>query len=145
VRWGGFGVDSALERDLLRRALPLVPTSSDTSNRSVLDQATGVTNHSVAATTSLGPAAESCIDLLAIRPLLTGAAWKVLDLLFEAALDEAEEIPVTGRNMSIANKSRLAAKQAGRPSGIGPTLWGAICEVYVGTIELRHSLVHRGI
>lgn len=43
MSWADFDVDSALERDLLVRALPLVPTTSDGSLTAVVDMAGGPT------------------------------------------------------------------------------------------------------
>ena len=144
MSWQDFDVESALERDLLRRALPLIPTSGGTSDRWLLDQATGTVNRSVTVSEYLGPNSTGCIELLAIRPLLVGAAWKVLDLLLGTALDQTGELPISRFN-SIAQRSNLAVQHAGRPSAVQPMVWHALCEVYADTVELRHSLVHRRV
>jgi hypothetical protein len=80
-----------------------------------------------------------------IRPLLFGAAWKVLDLLCELALEQAGVAP-QGRRYLIKFKVTEAA--AGRVAPTPPfnsytDLWARIMGTYASTQELRHSLAHR--
>jgi hypothetical protein len=84
-----------------------------------------------------------------LRPLLFGAAWKVLDLLIELALHGAGEQPDRGNgtDWSIGGKKTRAAQHDGvcLPLSSEATLWTALCDLYVNTVETRHSLVHRWI
>ena len=146
VTWSDFDLDSALERDVLRRALPLVPTVSDGSRRVTVDRATGRASVNVELTDTLGPTPEGCVDLLAIRPLLLGAAWKVIDLLLEAALDEAGQRPSGNRGRwSIDEKIKKAKKRSAQPAPVDAQTWDALMGTYVATKDLRHSLVHRRV
>lgn len=143
MSWQDFDLDSRLERDLLRRALPLVPTSSTDANQSTLDQATNTANHAASAVSTLGATPTKCIELLSIRPLLIGAAWKTLDLLLETAFALGSVLSSSSGCVTIAHKQSLARQHAARPSAIEPPTWAALCEVYSATVDLRHSLVHR--
>jgi hypothetical protein len=84
-----------------------------------------------------------------LRPLLFGAAWKVLDLLVELALRGAGEQPDRqhGTEWTIERKKALAFQHSGvcPPLSSEATLWKALCDLYVSTLETRHSLVHRWI
>lgn len=141
----GFDQDTAVERDVLRRALPLVPTSGTGRNRSVLNQATATAHHFMTASSSFGGAnVGRCVEMLGIRPLLVAAAWKVLDLLLEAAFEHAGTVTASAK-VSIAAKEGLARQHAGRPALFDTQAWHALCEVYVSTVDLRHSLVHRRV
>jgi hypothetical protein len=84
-----------------------------------------------------------------LRPLLFGAAWKVLDLLVELALHRAGEQPdrPNGTEWTIDRKKDLAGQHSGvcRPLSSEPAIWAALCDMYVKTVETRHSLVHRRI
>lgn len=92
---------------------------------------------------TIGATPSGCVDLLQIRPLLVGAAWKVIDLLFEEALVQAGHVPDQKRGWSIQRKEALARGQEARPSQFSELIWQAITKTYVNTVELRHSLVHR--
>lgn len=85
--WQDFDTGSALERDTLERALPLVETES-TGNWGAVINMTGVGDPG---RVTIGfrdgdMTAGQCIEFLQLRPLLFGTAWKVLDLLLEADL-----------------------------------------------------------
>lgn len=141
--WTDFALDSALERDLLQRALPLVPTASDGSSRATIDLAANTADIAISVSDTLGPTPIGCIELLRIRPLLVGAAWKVLDLLLETALSEAGMQGDTPRGWSIKRKVAHAKGTDGRPCNVSVHAWTALMRTYVETAELRHSLVHR--
>lgn len=143
MSWQEFDLDSRLERDLLRRALPLVPTGSSEANQSTLDQATNTAHHAATAVSILGATPTKCIELLSIRPLLIGAAWKTLDLLLETALGLSGVLSGSSQRTTIARKQSLARQHAARPAAIDSPTWAALCEVYAATVDLRHSLVHR--
>ena len=79
-----------------------------------------------------------------LTPLLFGAAWKVLDLMLEFALNRASLFPKC-RDWAIAEKQRHALNASGDSSVLGCSngVWAAILRVYAGTVEHRHCLVHR--
>jgi hypothetical protein len=143
MTWSDFDADSALERDMLRRALALVPTTGDGSSRATIDLAADSAEVAIAVGDTLGPTPSRCIELLRIRPLLLGAAWKVLDLLLETALDQVGKQPDTKRGWTINRKAAHANAAEGRPTAFSPDAWSALMRTYAQTVELRHSLVHR--
>lgn len=143
MSWADFDADSALERDLIARALPLVPTTSDGSSTAVIDVAANTVQVGVMVSETLGPNPTGCVKLLGIRPLLVGAAWKVVDLLLEEALREAGESPDTKRGWTIKKKVTHAAAGDAQPAAIDMPAWRALMQVYATTSEVRHSLVHR--
>lgn len=151
--WEDFELDSALEREMLARALPIVPVASDGSIRVFIDLAEGRVDATVSppaarvfASTSdaLGASGPSCIRLLRIRPLLVGAAWKVLDLIIETALDEAG-VTRSGKSpwRSIERKQAHAFRWPRRTRPLNKDVWDSLMGVYVNTVDLRHSLIHR--
>jgi hypothetical protein len=86
----------------------------------------------------------------ALRPLLFGASWKILDLLVEHALaSDGQTPPGRGGRWRIDTKAECA--RAGGLKSVppfdtvegGPTTWTAITHLYAGTEQLRHTLVHR--
>jgi len=146
VSWADFDQASGLERDMLLRALPLVPTRSSDAWRMKIDlSAPDPVQAQVAMDEIVGATPEACIDLLRIRPLLFGAAWKVLDLLLEEAFSQANEVPDLSRGYSIGEKGRIARSGAGRPTKISVDVWSAITLTYDATRVLRDSLVHRRV
>ena len=74
-----------------------------------------------------------------LRPLLAGAAWKVLDLLVEAALGQP------GKRWRIAEKISQVHSGISGPPNFGKATWDALATTYANTAELRHSLVHRQV
>jgi hypothetical protein len=145
-----FSDDTAFERYLLDRATPLLPRSQGTSvielgEAGSVGVAVGAPPARVHV--SMGDSTGSGGQLSAndIRPLLFGAAWKVLDLLCELALEQAGVRP-QGRRYTIRFKVTEAA--VGRvlptpPFNGRPDLWTRIMGTYASTEELRNSLVHR--
>lgn len=78
-----------------------------------------------------------------LKPLLFGAAYKVLDLLIELALNSAGLIPNRDR-WSFEEKVRHAQARAGTLVPLTSSAsWPVLCELYERLLELRHSLVHR--
>jgi len=142
MSWIDFKFSSALERDLLQRALPLLPIVSD-SSRAIIDLAADSAGIAISVSDTVGPTPAGCIELLGLRPLLVGAAWKVVDLLLEAALDEAGLQPDNARNWTIKAKIKHAGAGDGRPKVLNVEIWRALTLTYVETEQLRHSLVHR--
>lgn len=94
---------------------------------------------------ALGLTPEGCVDRLALRPLLVGAAWKVLDLLYEEALHQRGITPDRGRQYSIAGKQLRARRGTARPEYFSRAAWDGLTALYANTTELRHSLVHRTV
>lgn len=79
-----------------------------------------------------------------LAPLLFGAAWKILDLLLEFALNRAGVRPAR-RDWLIAEKQQHALNASGDSSVVGcsPPVWAALLQIYARTVEHRHCLVHR--
>jgi hypothetical protein len=144
VTWSDFDDDTALEDDLLRRALPWVGAAAEFT----VDLASGSVGIAVgAAPLVIGPTPEGCMELLGIRPLLTGTAWKVLDLLVEAALDHAGLKPSRGSNRWTirAKVAKADSMRVPRPTNFDSLAWDTLMRTYAGTEQLRHSIVHRRV
>ena len=142
MTWRDFDVETALERDMLQRSLPLVPLSSGADADAVIDMATGSAHLALRVSDTLGPTPSGCVAVLEIRPLLVSAAWKVIDLLLETAYELAGLAPA-GRRWTIAEKQQLATAGVGEPATVHSDLWRALTGTYAATTEIRHSLVHR--
>jgi hypothetical protein len=72
--------------------------------------------------------------------LLTGAAWKVIDLLLETALNLAGQVRDRKPEWSIDGKKGKvthAENLTGRPTTFPSALWEALMKTYVKTTELR--------
>jgi hypothetical protein len=151
-----FTDDTAFERYLLDRATPLLPRSQGTSVIELGEAGSvGVAVGGPAATVHVGSgdsagaaegAAAGKLSADDIRPLLFGAAWKVLDLLCELALERAGVAHDQGWRYTIAFKVGEAA--SGRVAPPPPfdsraDLWARIMGTYASTEQLRNSLVHR--
>ena len=147
MSWSGLSTETALERDVLERCLPLAATSNTGSQRATIDMASDSVNTALSFNDIMGATPGGCVDLLGIRPLLAGTAWKVLDLLLETAFDLAR-LPrdaASGRWWSIDRKLRHARANVGRPPALSQLVWQALTTTYVETADLRHSLVHRAV
>ena len=142
MTWSDFQDATALERDVLRRALPTVPSSGQTHARATYD-ATKTTQISIGVTETVGFAPETCVERLALRPLLVGAAWKVLDLLLEHALAHASLPHDRNGEYTIGLKQRHARTAQHRPARFATAVWAPLMGAYDATVEIRHSLVHR--
>jgi hypothetical protein len=147
VSWQDFEAKSALQRDTLERAMPMVETSTTDDWSDLINMADPADPGYL----TIGPhpifegaTPESCVELLALRPLLFGTAWTVLDFLLEEALASAGQTPdLANGNWSIDRKRRHARAGAGQPATISALAWQALMVTYAETSELRHSLVHR--
>lgn len=140
--WSDFDTDSALERDLLHRALPLMPTASNGSRRITVDQTKGSVSVAIVLGDMFAATPDKCIEMLGIRPLLVGAGWKVIDLLLETALDIANFKPA-GKRWWIKEKVSHAKSRVAKPTVFSLPTWDALMATYVATEDVRHSLVHR--
>lgn len=147
-----FEDDTTFERYVLDRATPLLPRSQGTS---VIELGEGnSTSVAVGAlparvyvgfADSTGSAGEQ-LSADDIRPLLFGAAWKVLDQLIEYALEQAGTPHDRKWDYSISLKVRESANGNVRPVppfDRGPDLWSPVMMTYASTDVLRNSLVHR--
>lgn len=143
MAWSNFDNASALERDILRRALPTMPSSGQADARATYDPAGLATPISIGVTDAIGFTPEGCVDRLALRPLLVGAAWKVLDLLLEEALVQAGVAPDRKAEYTIESKQRRARSRWAGPTQFPAATWRALMAAYSETVEIRHSLVHR--
>jgi hypothetical protein len=79
-----------------------------------------------------------------LAPLMFGAAWKVLDLLLEFALNRAGLTPAHN-DWSIAEKQKHALNGRGDRDVLrcSQPVWEALLRVYANTVEHRHCLIHR--
>lgn len=147
-----FEDDTAFERYVLDRATPLLPRVVGTSvielgdgnSTSVAVGVQPVTVHvGVVDSTGSGGDQLSPDD---IRPLLFGAAWKILDQLVELGLELANAAHHRRWDYSISLKVRAATR--GTVTAVPPfdgrsDLWTRVMHSYASTEALRHSLVHR--
>lgn len=90
----------------------------------------------------LSASIDSLNDKLA--PLIFGAAWKVIDLLLEFALNRGSLSPAR-RDWTIAEKQQHALNGSGDTTVLGcpRTVWETLLRIYAATVEHRHCLVHR--
>ena len=80
-----------------------------------------------------------------LRPLLFGAAWKTLDLLFELAFHQASLVPRSLSRWRILDKQAHARARSGTlaPLSSDSDIWSRLCALYANTVEARHCLTHR--
>ena len=147
--------DTAFERLVLDRAFPLMPSSGGAA--SVVDLGTSgsisvavtpqpaVASVSVSSSDSSGsPAGQLPVDT--VRPLIFGAAWKVLDQIVELALEQTGVSHDRGSDYTIKLKTQFAAVGGVRalpPFDRYTAVWGRIMLLFAATAELRNSLAHR--
>jgi hypothetical protein len=88
---------------------------------------------------------QQAVDRFRIRllSLFFGAAWKVLDTVVEVAI--ASDIRANGRSpWQPAEKEKLLNAGIGADMPPVPSdIWRACVQLYINSIEVRHSLVHR--
>jgi len=75
-----------------------------------------------------------------LRPLLFGAAWKILDLIVEYALNQAHARPSYWR---IDEKRARTRTGVVAPVPFDHDIWARLTALYAGTVEPRHCLIHR--
>ncbi len=147
-----FADDTAFERYVLDRATPLLPRPHGTSVIELGEAGSvgvSVGAAAVRVRVGMGDSTGSSADQLTaddIRPLLFGAAWKVLDQMCELALEEAHMPHNAGWRYTIAFKVTQAANGTVPPTppfDHRPDLWSAVMSTYASTEELRNSLAHR--
>lgn len=146
---------TAFERLVLDRAFPLMPSSGGAA--SVVDLGTSgsisvavtpqpaVASVSVSSSDSCGsPVGQLPVDT--VRPLIFGAAWKVLDQIVELALEQAGVAHNRGNDYTIRLKRQSAAVGGVRalpPFDRHAAVWERIMLLFAATVELRNSLAHR--
>jgi hypothetical protein len=107
--------------DLLGRALPLSSLTATGDVRIRVDPghvhigvaAAPLQVHvSIGLADSMGASPEGCVELLGIRPLLFGTAWKVLDLFMDSLM-AANQVPTNrlGRYSIAAKVTRASSGQ----------------------------------
>jgi hypothetical protein len=148
-----FEEDTAYERYVLSRATPLVPMLESPVRIEVGEGgsfSTATSPQTAQGVVTVGARAlqEPTLDPNDLRPLLFGAAWKVLDLLVELTLETGQVgyDNVKRGTYKIETKAEHAAQVSDPP--VQPfadhlDLWRRILKTYAATKELRHALVHR--
>lgn len=112
---------------MLLRALPLMrTTSSDAWRMRIAPSRPDPVEAYISVHETIGATPDSCVELLGIRPLLFGAAWKVLDLLLEEAfIRQANRLTGHGALVSLGKEglrdSARGAQQLLKPMS-GPQL-----------------------
>ena len=74
--------------------------------------------------------------------LFFGAAWKVLDLLIEHAIDADNSVPAK-TNWQATKKAELLMAGKGLMPYLPADIWSACKGIYNATFEVRNALVHR--
>jgi hypothetical protein len=147
--------DTAFERFVLDRTFPLMPSSGGAASVVDLGKSgsigVAVTPQPAIARVSVSlsdssrsPEGQLSVDT--VRPLIFGAAWKVLDQLVELALEQAGESHDRGNDYTIKLKTQSAAGgvvPALRPLDRHTAVWKQIMMLFASTAELRNSLAHR--
>jgi hypothetical protein len=147
-----FEADTAFERYVLGRIASLLPDSDATKviELGVVD-ANGVPTQGSLVHLSVTDGMGSTRNALTaddVRPLLFGAAWKILDLLVELVLEQARPTPKQPTRMTIdskVDKAKNGDVKEQDPFRSRPELWDRVMRTYAATKELRHTLVHRGL
>jgi hypothetical protein len=147
VQLAALDEDTAFERLTLDKTMP-VPVEGS-SGTQVLDFTK--TTYSKSATITAGSAmliitagGSRTVQLNDLRPLLFGSAWKVLDLVVELAMDLTGEKPDRRGRYNIDIKAKRAAGLGPIPPwDAHPATWATAMHLFSGTVDLRHTLVHR--
>lgn len=141
---GDFAESTEFERLVLDRLMPCYGSGS--SEEMDLREAlagSGPVQVTISGTLSLSAhaVAEATANML---PLLFGAAWKLLDLIIELALQQGAAPSDTG-HWPIQTKAKALASGKANAAVLGadPPLWAALVALYINTTEHRHCLVHR--
>jgi hypothetical protein len=128
---------TAFERFALAAALPLVNQEAAAGSVDFRGANTATT---IIGYEALGTGLRD--DLLRnLRPLLFGAAWKILDNVIEYGINLA---PGAKEKVTIRHKREKASAGPVRPFDTENELWVRISGIYDGTAEARHCLIHRG-
>lgn len=135
-----FDDGTAFERFALAEARPLI--NRENSHGLTLDFRTG---HLCIALQDSFSSMGWNAAIERFRPLLVGAALKVLDVMIELALNQSGSSPGNGRRWLIEEKANHAAQGTGHllPLSSEPDVWLRIGRTYAALKEARHCLVHR--
>jgi hypothetical protein len=139
-----FDESSAFERLVLERLCPVYSSDllMEIDLRPAMLGSGGVQNKSCSGVSISASALEE--QKKDVMPLLFGAAWKVLDLVIELALNLAPLKPnKKNGEWGIEEKGKNAIKGKYSILCSDQVLWTALCAAYVATTEHRHCLVHR--
>lgn len=137
----GFVEASAFERSALASVYSLVTSRCE---RGGLDLRSN--RGSIAALSANDLAEEARIELIQkLRPLLFGAAWKVLDLLVEYGLNKKSliEKKQPKAHWDIKEKTKKVSGAVVVPLSDDAGVWSRVSALYKNTVEIRHCLVHR--
>ena len=144
-----FDDDSAFERYVLARFQPLVKEPGGGIEFELGDGSSNSATVQAVRAVSAGPAGDQ-FSFSDIRPLVFGAAWKVLDLLVELRLDELGvprdrrgHYKIIQKVNEVKNRTVSALAPFDDPQGSLCTLWEQVLKCYAVTEDMRHSLVHR--
>jgi len=136
-----FDEATLFERLALDRVRPVLgDESTDEIDLRSPDQNGGVVMHVRLHCSVSGDAVNSVAT--ALTPLLFGAAWKILDLFIELALNSTGQ---PRKKWSIEDKAASARRGDGPQSLLtdDPGIWRAVLMLYAATVEHRHCVVHR--
>ena len=136
-----FDEATLFERLALDRVRPVLgDESTDEIDLRSPDQQGGVIMHVRLHCSVSGDALNSLA--VALTPLLFGAAWKILDLFVELALNNAGQ---PRKKWSIEDKAAAARRGEGLQSLLTDDhgIWRAVLTLYAATVEHRHCVVHR--
>lgn len=79
-----------------------------------------------------------------LMPLVVLAAWKMLDFVVELSLVTSGSLRTKElQRIGIEAKKEKADQRKGADLLNNRELWDATCDLYAGTSDIRHSLVHR--
>jgi hypothetical protein len=137
-----FEAEIAFERYVLERAVPLIEATGPSSTSATIYLDGRPTNIEVGLmTATIGRSLAQAIAELNLRPLLFGAAWKILDVLFEKATASAQ----SSWHQTIATRVQAVSNGGVKvePLARDHALWACLCGSYSRLVEYRHSVVHR--
>lgn len=132
-----LSADTAFERFALENAAAL--QSGGRAPKGVFDLRDSSVVHYKSGGAAMGGAKADELRR-SLRPLMFGAAWKIVDLVIEYCL----QIP-SGSRLSIDEKVKRVRAMTNpiKPFQKYPQMWGAVTSVYESTCELRNGLIHR--
>ncbi len=126
---------TAFERLALESTAALRP--SETRKLGTVDQRNGTGSQTIYPDSV--PSEEAERLRLSLRPLMFGAAWKILDLI----VDYVIQAPPFKSTQFSEKIERVNSSNPPPPFDQHPSLWTAIMTTYSGTVELRNNLIHR--
>jgi hypothetical protein len=143
-----FEDDTAFERLVLDRAIPLVEPNASSMVIDLRGRSLSIGAATTPKTIRLsvgGQVGDASSLIEAIRPLLFGSAWKVLDLLVEYAMAQSVQPPNSAGRYRIDEKVKACQAGLTPPPECAnhPAIWSALTNTYAATENLRHTLVHR--